>query len=124
MSARDFRLGRNGRRRLGAMLVVVASPTFAARGIAEERTDPMAATVAQSLTMSERSFVGLADAMPDEEYRFKPTSREFKDVRTFGEQVKHVACANFAFFNAIEKKEPLSRCDAGGRVRQRRRPRS
>jgi hypothetical protein len=26
-------------------------------------------------------------------------------VRTFAEQVKHVACANFAFFNEIEKKE-------------------
>jgi uncharacterized damage-inducible protein DinB len=58
--------------------------------------------------------VGLADAMPADEYGFKPTNGEFKDARTFGEQVKHVACANFAFFNQIEKKEPPAQCGTGG----------
>jgi len=114
MNANHSRLDRNARRRLIAVLVVVASLTFAARGVAQERIDPMAATVAQWFTMIERSFVSLADAMPAEQYGFKPTNGEFTDVRTFGEQVKHVACANFAFFNEIEKKEPPSRCDSGG----------
>jgi uncharacterized damage-inducible protein DinB len=114
MNANRFRQGRNARRRLVVGLVVVASLTFAGRGVAQERSDPMAATVAQWFTMIERSFVSLADAMPAEKYGFKPTNGEFEDVRTFGEQVKHVACANFAFFNEIEKKEPPSRCDAGG----------
>lgn len=114
MNGNHSRQGRNARRRLMAMLVVVAPLTFAARGVAQERGDPMAATVAQTFTMIERSFVDLADAMPAESYGFKPTTGEFKDVRAFGEQVKHVACANFAFFNEIEKKEPPSRCDAGG----------
>ena len=114
MNANQSRLGRNARRRLTVMHVVVASLTFAARGVAQERIDPMAATVAQRFTMIERSFVNLADAMPAEKYGFKPTNGEFEDVRTFGEQVKHVACANFAFFNEIEKVEPPARCDAGG----------
>ena len=39
----------------------------------------------------------VADAMPAASYGFKPTDGAFKDVRTFGEQVKHVACSNFAF---------------------------
>jgi uncharacterized damage-inducible protein DinB len=64
--------------------------------------------------MIEASFVGLADAMPAEKYAFKPANGEFKDARTFGEQVKHVACANVAFFNEIEKKEPPSHCETGG----------
>lgn len=74
----------------------------------------MAATVAQWFTMIQRSFVDLADAMPAEAYGFKPATGEFTNVRTFGEQVKHVACSNFGFFNEIEKKEPPAACDAGG----------
>ena len=103
-----------GRPRLIAMLVVAAALTSADPGDAQERIDPMAATVAQWFTMIEQSFVSLADAMPAEKYVFRPTNGEFKDVRTFGEQVKHVACANFGFFNEIEKKEPPAGCETGG----------
>ena len=107
---------RRGNRRPGfiVLLVAAASLTWAPRGAAEERIDPMAAAVAESFTMIERSFVGLADAMPAEKYGFKPSGGDFKDARTFGEQVKHVACANFAFFNEIEKKEPPPSCATGG----------
>ena len=95
-------------------LVFVASLMFASSSIAQEQIDPMAATVAQWFTMIEQSFIALADAMPAEKYGFKPTNGEFEHVRTFGEQVKHVACANFAFFNQIEKKEPPAECSMGG----------
>lgn len=108
------RQGRGARGRLVAMLVVAASPLVAARGFAQEPGDPMAAAVARPFTMIERSFVDLADAMPAERYGFKPTKGEFKETRTFGEQVKHVACANFAFFNEIEKKDPPADCATGG----------
>jgi hypothetical protein len=114
MQANRSRQSSNTRWRLIVALAGVASVAGAARGAAQEQVDPMAATVAQSFTMIERSFVGLADAMPAEKYGFKPTDGEFKDVRTFGEQVKHVACANFAFFDEIAKREPPARCDAGG----------
>jgi hypothetical protein len=97
-----------------AMIVDIACLTVFVQGVEQERLDPMATAVAQVFTMIERSFVSLADAMPAEKYGFRPTNGEFKDVRTFGEQVKHVACANFAFFNEIEKKEPPARCDIGG----------
>ena len=105
---------RNARQHLMLMLAVVAFQPFAARLAAQERIDPMAATVAPFFTMIQQSFVSLADAMPAENYGFKPTNGEFKESRTFGEQVKHVACANFGFFNEIEKKEPPSDCAAGG----------
>ena len=85
-----------------------------ARATAQGRVDPMADTVAQLLTMIEKEFVPLADAMPAEKYGFRPTGGEFKGVRSFGEQVKHVACANFAFYNEIEKKAPPEGCEAGG----------
>ena len=37
------------------------------------------------------AMVILAEAFPAEKYDFRPTSGAFADVRTFGEQVKHVA---------------------------------
>ena len=101
--------------KLSVILAVVAlAPAAATRAAAQDPIDPMAATVAPWFTMIETSFVGLADAMPAEKYGFKPTAGEFKNVRTFGEQVKHVACANVAFFNEIEQKEPPANCETGG----------
>ena len=106
--------GRKACQRLAAALVLTAGLTFPARTLGQERIDPMAVTVGQSYTMIERSFIALADAMPAGQYAFKPTGGAFGDVRTFGEQVKHVACSNFAFFNEIEKKAPPEGCGTGG----------
>jgi uncharacterized damage-inducible protein DinB len=45
---------------------------------------------------------------------FVPTDGKFDDVRSFGEQVKHVACNQFAFFNEFEGKKPPEDCEKGG----------
>ena len=52
--------------------------------------------------------------MPEDKWSFAPTAGAFKGVRTFAEQVKHVACANYAFFMEIEKKTPPEGCEKGG----------
>jgi len=56
-------------------------------------------TVSQSLDFwisnTEREVVSAADAMPEEKYSFAPTAGEFKDVRTFAQQVKHLAANNY-----------------------------
>ena len=59
------------------------------------------ATYGKLLGMLEDEFVGAAEAMPDDKFDFAPpaTAGEFKGVRTFGEQVKHVAQANGYFFH-------------------------
>jgi uncharacterized damage-inducible protein DinB len=46
----------------------------------------------------EKEFVDAAEAMPEDKFDFAPTSGEFKGVRSFGAQVKHVAEANYFFF--------------------------
>src|SRR6266567_4267197 len=56
------------------------------------------------------SVSGLAEAMPEDKYSFIPTVGRFDGVRSFGEQVKHVACAQFAFFNEFEGKKPPDDC--------------
>jgi len=94
--------------------IVLAGFDQAAPATAQDRVDPMAAAVAQWFTMIEQSFVSLADAMPADRWTFAPKDGEFKGVRTFAQQVKHVACANFGFFNEVEHKEPPANCEAGG----------
>jgi uncharacterized damage-inducible protein DinB len=57
-------------------------------------------TYGKLLSGMEEEFVGAAEAMPAEKYDFVPptTAGEFKGVRTFGQQIKHVAEANYFFF--------------------------
>lgn len=80
----------------------------------EEVPKTIAESVGTTLQFTQESFVGLAEAMPDDRYSFIPTSGNFAGARSFGEQVKHVACAQFAFFNEFEGKTPPADCERGG----------
>jgi uncharacterized damage-inducible protein DinB len=46
---------------------------------------------------AEHEFVSAAEAMPEDKYSFAPTKGEFKGVRTFAEEVKHVGAVNYLF---------------------------
>jgi uncharacterized damage-inducible protein DinB len=48
----------------------------------------------RQVSMLESELVPLAEAMPAEKFDFAPTTGEFKGVRTFAQQVKHVASVN------------------------------
>ena len=74
----------------------------------------IAESVGGTLQFAEGNFLGVAEAMPEEKYGFIPTVGKFDDARSFGEQVKHVACAQFAFFNEFEGKKPPDDCEKGG----------
>src|SRR5215469_7401924 len=74
----------------------------------------IAGSVEFTMQLNEGSFLSLAEAMPEEKYGFIPTNGKFEDARSFGEQVKHVACAQFAFFNEFEGKKPPDDCEKGG----------
>jgi uncharacterized damage-inducible protein DinB len=74
----------------------------------------MSGTVLPWWDMITASFVSAADAMPEASWSFAPRQGAFDGARTFAEQVKHVACANVAFFNEIEKKTPPDGCEKGG----------
>ena len=60
----------------------------------------------------EREFVPAAEAMPEDKYSFVPSSGEFKGVRTFAQQLKHVAAVNFIVAAAILGEKPP--VDTGG----------
>lgn len=59
----------------------------------------------------QRQIVSAAEAMPAVKYSFAPTDGEFKGVRTFGEQVKHLAATNNILAAAALGEEPPA--DAG-----------
>jgi uncharacterized damage-inducible protein DinB len=68
-----------------------------------------------SISNLEHEFESAADAMPEDKYGFAPTNGEFKGVRTFGEQVKHVAAVNYIFGAAIlGEKVPVDVGDESG----------
>jgi hypothetical protein len=65
-------------------------------------------------------FRSAAEAMPEEKWNYRAAPGQFKsekpdfgpsEVRTFGSQVKHVACANFAFAAELDGKTPPPNCD-------------
>src|SRR5262245_39201059 len=47
------------------------------------------------VTKREKQLVDVAEAMPADKYSFAPTNGEFKGVRTFAQQLKHAAAANY-----------------------------
>jgi uncharacterized damage-inducible protein DinB len=51
-------------------------------------------------------FMGAADAMPEDKYDWAPTQGDFKGVKTFAQEVKHVAAINFFLGAAILGEKP------------------
>ena len=80
----------------------------------DERPKSLADSINVTWADEQRAFTDLADAMPDDKWNFKPTSGAFKDVRTFGEMVKHVACANEGFAREMHGQAPPEGCEKGG----------
>jgi hypothetical protein len=56
-------------------------------------------------------FRALAEAFPEDKWNFAPTQGTFEGVRTFAQQVKHVACANFGFAREIRKEAVPPKCE-------------
>src|SRR6267378_2793669 len=98
--------------------VIAGLTLLSMSGLCQQSEPKVPTSVAGSIksvwTFIEHDFVSLADAMPGDKYGFAPSNGEFRDARTFAQQVKHVACANFGFFNQIEGKKPPADCHLGG----------
>lgn len=93
--------------RLLLCCAVAAAPAFA---LAQDSAKPAKPAVGTAMSPSEtygkllsgmeKEFVDAAEAMPEEKFDFTPPAGagDFKGVRSFGAQVKHVADANWYFF--------------------------
>jgi uncharacterized damage-inducible protein DinB len=101
---------------IAALLLSAASFAQQAKPAAPKSTATAPRTIAGELDRQlkgvESEFVPAADAMPEDKWSFAPTEGEFKGVRNFGEQVRHVAAANYLIFSAMLGEKPP--VDTGG----------
>lgn len=62
--------------------------------------------LSHSVMNLEHDLVPAADAMPEEKFGFAPSNGEFKGVRTFAQQIKHIAAVNYELGAAILSEKP------------------
>lgn len=68
-----------------------------------------------NISNMEHEFVPAADAMPEDKFNFAPSNGEFKGVRTYAQQIKHVAAVNYELAAALlEQKPPVDIGDESG----------
>jgi hypothetical protein len=67
---------------------------------------PISQALDMWITNAEKDVVSAADAMPGDRYSFAPTAGQFAGVRTFGQQVKHLAANNYRMAARILAQTP------------------
>lgn len=90
------------------LLALLLLTTFAAAQMAKPKEERRTVTMVLDHTVSnlESEFIPAAEAMPEDKYGFAPTNGEFKGVRTFGQQIKHVAAVNYELGAALLEQKP------------------
>ncbi len=99
-----------------AFCMLALAATCAAQGnMGKDEHRTVTQVLDHSVSSAEREFVSAADAMPADKFGFTPSNGEFKGVRTYGEQIKHVAAVNYMFGAAIlGEKVPVDVGDESG----------
>jgi uncharacterized damage-inducible protein DinB len=88
-------------------LTTLLAPAFAATGAAPATQASPAQVFGKLISDQEEEIVSVAEAMPADKYNFAPTNGEFKTVRTFGQQLTHVAQAQYYFFGRFGPKPTI-----------------
>jgi len=83
------------------VLFIITTATLAISQAATPTKFTFASVLDQKLSQTEKTVVPAAEAMPEDRFGFTPTQGEFKGVRTFGLEIKHMGVANYAFGAAI-----------------------
>jgi hypothetical protein len=91
-----------------ALAIAMAACTGSAVAQAKAPATTTAGVLNKSLSDTEGEFVPAAEAMPEAQYKFAPSESmgEFKGVRTFADQVNHVAAINYIIGAAILGEKP------------------
>ena len=85
------------------LTLIIALAAFAAN---PDEKPSFASVLDHQLTNVEKAVIPAADAMPADKYDFAPTQGDFKGVRNFGAEVKHMAVANYALGAGILGEKP------------------
>jgi hypothetical protein len=84
---------------------VAANPQAAMQAKPDQKPT-FAMVLDRSLTNVEHEVVPAAEAMPEDKFNFAPTQGEFNGVRTFAQQVKHIAAVNYMIAGSILSEKP------------------
>ena len=73
---------------------------------AQQPAPTLASTIDRQITSIEKQVVDAAEAMPEDKFNFTPESlniagANYKGVRTFALQVRHIAASNFAIWSHL-----------------------
>jgi len=115
LAALIFALAGMGQRTQGA----AAANTLPAQQ-AQQSLPTIASAVDREISAIEKQIVEAAEAMPEDKFNFSPDSlnipgSEYKGVRTFAVQVKHVASSNYFIWSPLTgDKVPESIKDGNG----------
>src|SRR5437762_5757542 len=89
-----------------------AKSSPAAVGSESASTPPtIVSAIDREISIAEKEVVEAAEAMPEEKFDFSPEKlnlpgSDYKGVRTFGEQLKHVAASNYLLWSPITGEKP------------------
>src|SRR5437763_14055430 len=108
-----------------SLLVTAALSFVASSGVAQAANSPPAAGASTSpstppttasainreISLVEKEVVEAAEAMPEDKFDFSPEKlnlpgSDYKGVRTFGEQLKHIAASNYLIWSPITGEKP------------------
>ncbi len=104
------------------IVFLIAAVTFSIPAFAQENTKntapatsspssdqtpvTLASSIDHEIAVVEKEVVEAAEAMPEDKYNFSPeglhiAGSDYKGVRTFAEQVKHIAASNYLIWSGI-----------------------
>ena len=83
-----------------------AKSSPAAGASASPSTPTIASAIDRQISLVEKEVVDAAEAMPEDKFDFSPEKlnlpgSDYKGVRTFGEQLKHIAASNYLIWSPI-----------------------
>jgi uncharacterized damage-inducible protein DinB len=92
--------------KITCLVLTVALAVAAAAQAKKEERRTVSEVLSHTVTNLEHDFIPAAEAMPEDKFGFAPSDGEFKGVRTFAQQVKHVAAVNYELGAALLSEKP------------------
>jgi hypothetical protein len=94
------------------IVLLLAVPIFPVAALAQSSPQPspprstIASAVDREIVAVEKQIVEAAEAMPEDKFNFSPENlpipdADYKGVRTFAVQVKHIAASNYAIWSPL-----------------------
>ena len=88
-----------------------AAKSSPAAGASPSTPPTIASAIDREITLVEKEVVEAAEAMPEDKFDFSPEKlnlpgSDYKGVRTFGQQLKHVAASNYLIWSPIIGEKP------------------